>query len=309
MKTANQNARDNSLRTAMNSLPELSDEQFIQWASLINDRTGMHIPDERKSFLTANIRIRMQEAGFSDYENYYEFVMTGPRGMVEWVMLIDHLTVQETCFNRHIASYDAIREYCRQFICSMKNDESISLQVLCIGCATGEEAYTLAIAIDDVLSQSEDNYYFGITATDISSKALAIARDAVYGKRRLEKLDQDLKDKYLIQLADDAFQVKASLRQRICFSRLNIMELDSAPLGDMDIITCQNLLIYFEQEKRKELLNNLLVHLKPSGILVLGVGEVIGWSHPDMERVKHQNTLIYRRKSESYEGVCNDSGS
>ena len=303
MRAASQNVSVRPHLAAMSSLPELSDEQFAQWGALINRRTGMHIPVERKSFLTTNIRIRMREAGFSDFEDYYAFVLSGPRGMIEWVMLLDHLTVQETCFNRHTASYDAVREFCRQSACSITSGEKISLQVLSMGCATGEEAYSLAIMIDDELSQSDKDYYFGITATDISSAALAVARNAVYEKRRLEKLDTNLKNKYLTQLDDGVFQVNDFLRDRICFSRLNIMELDSAPLEGMDIIMCQNLLIYFEQKQRQELLNNLVVKLKPEGMLVLGVGEVTGWSHPEMERIKLQDTLIYRRKSKSYEGA------
>ncbi|MDH5436071.1 MAG: protein-glutamate O-methyltransferase CheR [Gammaproteobacteria bacterium] len=303
MRAASQNVSVRPHLAAMSSLPELSDEQFAQWGALINRRTGMHIPVERKSFLTTNIRIRMREAGFSDFEDYYAFVLSGPRGMIEWVMLLDHLTVQETCFNRHTASYDAVREFCRQSACSITSGEKISLQVLSMGCATGEEAYSLAIMIDDELSQSDKDYYFGITATDISSAALAVARNAVYEKRRLEKLDTNLKNKYLTQLDDGVFQVNDFLRDRICFSRLNIMELDSAPLEGMDIIMCQNLLIYFEQNQRQELLNNLVVKLKPEGMLVLGVGEVTGWSHPEMERIKLQDTLIYRRKSKSYEGA------
>ena len=298
MNVASQNVREESHRAVMSSLPELSDEQFFQWVSLINDRTGIYFPIERKSFLTTNIRLRIQTAGFSDYESYYELVTSGPRGLAEWVTLLDHLTVQETCFNRHTASYDAIREYCRQYMRSIKNDQSISLQVLSMGCATGEEAYTLAIAIDDVLSQSEHNYYFGVTAADISSAALATAREAVYGKRRLEKLDQALKNKYFTKLDDGVFQVNESLRQHVCFSRLNIMELDKAPLEGMDIIMCQNLLIYFKRERRLAILEHLVKHLRPGGLLVLGPGEILNWNNPLMQSVNFPSTLAFRRNKE-----------
>ena len=71
MRAASQNVSVRPHLAAMSSLPELSDEQFAQWGALINRRTGMHIPVERKSFLTTNIRIRMREAGFSDFQDYY----------------------------------------------------------------------------------------------------------------------------------------------------------------------------------------------------------------------------------------------
>ncbi|MDH5191470.1 MAG: protein-glutamate O-methyltransferase CheR [Gammaproteobacteria bacterium] len=303
MNTASQNIGDKSRWNDISSLPELSDEQFVEWASLINVRTGMHFPVERKSFIETNLKFGMQNAGFSDYKKYYDFVTSGPRGMVEWESLVDHLTVQETCFNRHTVSYDAIGEYCREHVQVNIGDKPVSLQALSMGCATGEEAYTLAMVIDNAISAINENTFFGITALDISSGALAVARKGVYENKRLQKVNQELKEKYFDQLDNHFYQVRQFLSQRICFSRLNIINIDKAPLQGMDIIICQNLLIYFEQQRRKELLNKLSVHLKPGGILVLGIGEVIGWEHPELERTDHKDALIYRRKSESPEGA------
>jgi len=138
---------------------------------------------------------------------------------------------------------------------------------------------------------------FGVTGTDISLSALAKCRAAVYSARRLEQVEPAWRERYFLSLPDDRFQVVPDLAARVCFARLNVLELANSPISGMDVIFCQNLLIYFRRWRRRDILNRLAECLAPGGLLVIGVGEVVGWQHPDLLPVANDQVLAFTRKS------------
>lgn len=290
MKTADNNVIKKPAWIAA-ALPDMDERQFTQWADLLAQRTGIVLPPERKSFLVTNLTLRMREIGCADYQEYYRQLHTGRRGALEWTTLVDRLTVHETRFIRHPPSLDLVRD---QFL-GRRRHQPLSLQAWSVGCATGEEAYSLAIVLDQYSQSLPGEHYFGITATDISLPALAVARQGIYHRRRLKDINTALRAYYFSRLGEDKFQVCERLRQRVCFAQMNILDPRPAPLGMMDVIYCQNLLIYFDRARRVAVLERLVRHLRPGGLLVLGVGEIARWDHPDLARIDSRNTLAFRR--------------
>lgn len=278
----------------MSVLPAMSDAQFARWAALLEARTGMNLPPERRSFLTTSLAIRMREIGCVDYQSYYDLVTAVPGGVVEWSVLVDRLTVHETRFFRHLPSLRVVEE---QFLnCAPAPDGPLRVDAWSVGCATGEEAYTLAMVIDNVLAARGMDYYLSISATDISLAALAAGRRAVYPRRRITEVPPAFLERYFTALGDERYQVCARLRERVCFTHRNVMETQPGALGRMDVIFCQNVLIYFDAPRRARILDMLAASLKPGGLLLLGPGEVLHWPHPDMELVRREQALAYRRR-------------
>ena len=271
-------------------------EQFQLWQALLEDRTGMTLSDARKSFLETSLSIRMRELGFEDYETYYEHLMVGTtesRAM-EWSILVDRLTVQETSFFRHQSSYALVEEYVQRFVA--EQPDNANLDVWSVGCSTGEEAYSLAMLINEQLSDNTRKLFYGITATDISLPTLAKARKGEYAARRILQVDPVLREKYFKPGENDqTVVIDPELKQHICFARLNVLDLGNAPMNNMDLIFCQNMLIYFRRWRKRQIVNRLAERLAPGGLLVLGPGEVTDWQHPDLERVHFADTLAFRR--------------
>ena len=89
-----------SIRNGLSTVPELDDVQFNRWQGLLEERTGMFLPQQRRSFLQTSLGLRMLELGIRDYGEYYEKIQDGPSGVMEWSTLVDRLTVQETRFFR-----------------------------------------------------------------------------------------------------------------------------------------------------------------------------------------------------------------
>ncbi len=278
---------------ALQPLADMSATEFREWQQLLEERTGVVLNERRRAFLQTNLSARMRELGVTDYASYYRQVTDGPRGAVEWSTLLDRLTVQETRFFRHRPSFEVLDLYLRE---RLQQGLDKPWELWSVGCSSGEEPYSMAICAAEVLRDTEQAAHFGVTGTDISLNALSKARDGQYGARRLEQLDEDLCQRYFLAQADGRFKVVPSLAARVCCARLNVLELAKAPMSGMDVIFCQNLLIYFRRWRRREILNRLAERLVPGGLLVVGVGEVAGWQHPELIPVADERVLAFTRK-------------
>ncbi len=280
---------------ALKPLADMSPAEFHEWQALLEERSGMVVSEQRRAFLQANLSSRMREIGAPDYASYYRQVTAGPRGSVEWSTLMDRLTVQETRFFRHPPSFDLLSRYLRQRFDAGEMQAPWSLWS--VGCSSGQETYSLAICAAEALAGSNHATAYGVTGTDISLSALSKSREGTYSDSKLEQVDALLRERYFQKLPEGQYQVVPSLAARVCFARLNVLELGSAPMSDMDVIFCQNLLIYFRRWRRREILNRLAERLAPGGLLVIGVGEVVGWQHPDLMPVADSQVLAFTRKS------------
>ncbi|CBL47264.1 Methyltransferase PilK [gamma proteobacterium HdN1] len=282
---------------SLQQAPKLDQKQFLLWQELLEKRTGMQISEQRKSFLETALTLRMREISVADYDAYYEQLTSGLSGEIEWSTLVDRLTVQETSFFRHQPSFDLVRSHVRDLFVHQPNRRQVNLWS--VGCATGEEPYSLAMLMDQLIRSVDGNRYFGVTATDLSLPALAKARKGVYSARKVERIPQIYRDRYFQPVGKAQFEIIAELRNQVSFSRMNVLDLKAAPMLDMDVIYCQNLLIYFKNQRKKEIVSHLAERLAPGGLLVIGVGELMEWSHPRVVRYASDNTLAFLRKDDA----------
>lgn len=271
----------------------LSESQFVQWRQLLEERTGIQLSDQQKALLQSQVSIRMRELGYEDYNHYFDTVTDGLAGLMEWSILVDRITVKETSFFRHRPSLEYVRRYLQNRI----NNRSLgnSFDIWSAGCASGEEAYSLAMVANDCFELANLAPYYGITGTDISQTALTRARRASYPERKLEPLHPDEAQRYMEPIGGGQYQVVEKLRDRVCFSHGNITRIRSTPPVPMDVIFCQNLLVYFRRWLRRDILNAFAERLKPGGILVIGLGEAMDWEHPGLRRVVGSDIQAYIR--------------
>jgi len=281
----------------LQSLPEMDARLFNNWVALVESRTGMHIPENRKSFLLSKLSIRMREVNTDDYQFYYDLVSNEKRGLVEWETLLDRLTVHETRFWRDDSIFQLIKkEYIEKN--NLLSNKSMNLQVWSVGCATGEEPYSLALWFEHFCMMNNIENKQGVHATDISLAALTTGREGTYPENRLTNLPDGYLKYYFVKIEKDKYRIKDNLKERVCFTKLNLLKMDSFPFSEFDIIVCQNVMIYFGQELRIKILNKFASYLKVGGILILGAGEVLAWNHPKMENIGFASTLAFRRSCE-----------
>ena len=283
----------------LNELMPMSNEEYALWITLLEERTGITLPELRKSFLLSKLSIRMQELGISKYKSYFAYVTHGKAGRVEWETLVDRLTVHETRFFRDTQALSFIKQAYLEKLNFTKNIPNI--HIWSVGCATGEEPYSLMMYIDKYMTDINEKCYLAVTASDISHDALAIGKKAVYHQNRFTNVPDEYLEHYLDDVDDKHYLVKESLRKRICFNRLNLLNLDSSSVGKMEIIICQNVLIYFKREIRITILNHLVEHLVPGGLLILGAGEITGWQHPEINSMQYNGVLAFQRNHSQHD--------
>lgn len=282
-------------RSMFGMMPDMDEEQFLRWQSLLEERTGMCLVPQRKSFLQTSLGIRMRELGCENYEDYYHKVTTGLGGAIEWATLSDRLTVQETRFFRDIDALTYVRDHLQKMVKSEAPD--FSFDIWSLGCSSGEEVYSLAMLADEYLTPLGKN--FSVTGTDLSTVVLRKARQGIYSARKLETLPVSYRQRYSVALENNEYQIIPSLRDRTCFIQVNALNLDAFPIQGLSVIYCQNLLIYFRRWRRREIMNALAERLVPGGILVTGLGEMVDWQHPKMTQVDSNKLSIYVRHDDT----------
>ncbi|MFO7603677.1 MAG: protein-glutamate O-methyltransferase CheR [Gammaproteobacteria bacterium] len=278
----------------------MADADFQQWVDLLEARTGITLQANRKSFLLTSLSVRMREQGIDGYQAYFDFLLSGAAGKVEWEILVDRLTVHETRFYRDENALSVVRDvFLPACLAGHDQDQPVKLHYWSVGCASGEEPYTLAMLSEDFFQHRQQRYQLGITASDISTDALGIARRAVYPANRMTTTPVHWRHQYFTPTENGKYRVNDAIRRLICFTRINLLEVAQSPVGMMDLIYCQNVLIYFKREMRHAVLANLVERLKPGGMLILGAGEVVDWKHPDLESLAYKGTLVFRRRIET----------
>lgn len=279
---------------SLRRLPDMDEAQFNQWQTLLEHRTGITLSAERRSFLETNLGIRMREIGCSSYQAYYEQIVSGPDAVREWSTLVDRLTVQETRFFRDPDAFRLVADY----VLTRPREQlrKRPLEAWSVGCSSGEEPYTLAMVLNECMAQLDLQPLFGITGSDISKPAIEKARTGQFNPRKLMGTDEELKTRYFRPAERNTVEIVNSIRDRVCFTRLNVLDLDTAPMHGMNIIFCQNLLIYFRRWRRREIVRRLAERLAPGGLLVLGQGELTDWQPPGLQRLPSEHVLAWIKR-------------
>lgn len=237
-------AQDNKVTQTQwqfNELMPMSDAEYTLWLSLLEERTGITLPETRKSFLLSKLSIRMQELGINAYKSYFAYVTHGKAGRVEWEILVDRLTIHETRFFRDTGALEFIKQ---AYLDKLNfKDHNPNIHIWSVGCATGEEPYSLMMFIDKYMAEKNEKCYLAVTASDISHDALAVGKKAIYPKNRFSNVPDEYIESYVENVDEGLYLVNESLRKRICFNRLNLINIDKSTVGKMEIIICQNVLI------------------------------------------------------------------
>ncbi len=260
---------------------------------MLENRLGIIVPKERKLFLQSKIWSRMREVGYTEFDKYWEFINSGIEGNLEWSQLVDRLTVHETSFFRHKPSFELVSEDLTEKING--HTKPLRYKIWSVSCATGEEAYSLAMVAHKACKDTEKDANFGVTATDVSSPAVAIANQAIYSSDKLENIDKPYRN-YITKLSDEMFMIRDSLKKRMAFGVFNLLDVNKPSNVKYDVIYCQNVLMYFDKSVRQQILDGLVNHLARKGLLILGQTEINAWTHPKMTRVNKSRTLAFRLK-------------
>lgn len=275
---------------ALNALPDLTNNEFEEWQALLEERTGITF-DRHRRILQNGLTQRLREIKVDSYRDYFRQVRAGVHGAAEWEALLKTLTVKETRFFRDPDAYRLLKKFLVEYVPKQRSN---SLEIWSAACSTGEEPYSLAMLANDVLVDLQSEKFFGVTATDICMSTLSIARQGVYTKRKLDVLGTRSKQKYFDE-HEQFFTVKDSLKKRVCFVQANLVQDTALPIKDLDVIFCQNVLIYFKKDRQYAVLNSLVSRMRKGGIMIIGMAEAQGWVNPAVVKINNDKVQAYQK--------------
>jgi len=269
--------------------PNLTEHELSEIASLIEKRSGILFDQSRERFFSTRVKDHLFA---KKMRRGADLIRTLKSSNVEYEALLERLLTQETSFFRYPHVFDAIEKKVLPELHVKKFWENPrTLRMWSAACSTGEEAYSLAITLADSLDFAEA-WNIHILATDVSRKALQHAERGVYSPRALGELTPKQVESAFAKVGDQ-FMVKARLRNLVTFTQQNLVE--ATYMGRFDVIFCMNVLIYFSEEKRKQVIKHLYDALEPGGYLVLGHADSVAGAGVKVETIIHQDVRLYQK--------------
>lgn len=259
--------------------PCISDEELPRWEQWIEQTTGIALRG-RKHWLEQGIYPRLLACGIANLDDYRRLIDVGAGGGLEKAALIDQLTVKDSSFFRNQQAMNAVGEYLLRLSREVEK-EDYELRVWSVGCALGQEAYSLAMITAEYFEYTDQRWH--ILGTDISPTAVMHASRGVYSGKQVGGVSQPRLNKFF-SAVDAGWKVIDDLRERVRFGTSNLLHVEQCPYRGQDVIFCQNVLIYFREETVKRILDEFVDRLNPGGLLVLGAGEAPEWRSSRAER-------------------------
>jgi chemotaxis protein methyltransferase CheR len=267
----------------------LSEHELSEIRMLIEERTSIRFDESRERFFSTRVREHMAKKGHSRGTDLLRSIK---KTTFDFQELLESLLTQETSFFRYPSVFEAFEKrvlpelHIRKF---WKNPRS--LRIWSAGCSTGEEPYSIAITVSDAISFA-DAWNVEILATDIGRHALATAERGVYSGRSIGSVNEKQMAAHF-QPAEGGQQVRTRLRKMVNFVQMNLT--NSVYVGKMDVIFCMNVLIYFSEERRRELVQHFYSVLEPGGYLFLGHSESISKMPVKFQAIVLNDCILYRK--------------
>ncbi len=271
----------------------VSSHELSEIRALIEQRSGIHFDDSRERFLITRVREHMVEKRVLHGTDLMRLI----RGSnVEYDVLLERLLTQETSFFRYPAVFSALeRKVLPELHMKKFWENPRSLRVWSAGCASGEEPYSIAITLSEAL-EFADAWKIQILATDISKQALEHAERGVYPRRELVSLDLKQIENYFVKVGDQ-FMVKPKVRNMVSFAPVNLA--NGVYMGRFDLIFCMNVLIYFTEERRSQVIQRFYDYLEPGGYLFLGHAESVARLPVNFEATVTGDCILYQKPAGS----------
>lgn len=252
---------------------DLNEQDLKTALSFILAAKGIDLSSYRKSFFLRRLRYRIQ---VTRSENCLSYINLIDKNNDEFNRFLDTLAINVTEFFRDPDVFACFKKVVLpEIIRRKKSTEQRVISIWSAGCASGEEAYSLAILLKDGLAK-KDNFIVKIWGTDMDNETLDEARKAEYKLDKLKEVDKGQLEKYFIRLGNGTYKLKEEIRQMVKFTKHNL--ISDSLLSFMDIIFCRNVMIYLNHQQQEILFKKFNQSLNPKGYLVIGKVEVI-WSN------------------------------
>jgi len=264
---------------------------FDKFCQYIEGRTGIYIDDTKQNSFKISLDARMRILGIKDYDAYYSLITTNAGGKKEFDELLNLILIKETFFFRDDRQLNILTKNILSELIKRKEEKEI--KIWSAGCATGEEPYSIAMAIME--SHLAGNSNVSIYATDISEAVLKRAKEGIYHKSSMRAIDKEMLNKYFTHRNGQYF-LDDQVKRRVRFETVNLIE-PYFPMKEesIDIVFCKNVIIYFRLDTVKKVIRRFYNALADGGCLFVGHSESLWQISDDFELEEISGVFLYRR--------------
>lgn len=276
---------------------EMSYELFSQWRTFIYEKTGIYFQDNKKYLLESRLMRRLLHLKMNSYQDYFNFVKNTPQGKYELRYLYDAITINETFFFRNQAQLDAlVLKVIPELITEKRKSSQSKIKIWSAAVSSGEEVYSIAMMINDFVAHKYPDFEFELLGTDISNTALEAAVKGVYGEYSVRNVPIQFLKRYF-RKADNYYEISPMIKGMVDFRYLNLYEdIGIIGLGNVDVIFCANVLIYFDQNSKIKVINNLYRTLNKNGYLFIGYSESLHGISKAFRLISFPKTVGYKKE-------------
>ncbi|MCI0601385.1 protein-glutamate O-methyltransferase CheR [bacterium] len=249
----------------------LDDNTYRQLTDLIHNCSGLRFDPSAKFMIQRRLEPRLLSLQLDSFEKYYYYLRYDPNRETEMDVIFDLITTHETYFFREEPQLLAFtNEIIPQLMEARKQFRTI--RIWCAGCSSGEEPYTVAILCRQL--PELQNWNVEIFASDISQKMIHAARRGIYGENSFRSTKNLVKCVYFDKTNENQYRIHDEIKQMVTFMKLNLLDDRRVGVfGEMDVIFCRNVIIYFDREAKKKIVENFFHKLRQGGYLLLGHSE------------------------------------
>lgn len=275
---------------------QISDDEFLLLRDFIYQQCGIFIAENRKYLVENRLSNRIKELNLKSYTEYYNFLRFDPSRNKEMNKLFEVVTTNETSFFRNPPQLEVFqREVLAQAIDQCRKTGRKKLRIWSAGCSTGEEPYTLSIILHESLKSDIANWDIKITANDLSEAVLKAAQRGIYNEYALRTTPKEIIDSYFIK-EGNLFKLKAHIKQLVTFGQINLSDREQLRRVERSqIVFCRNVIIYFDDDMKKKVINAFYDNLEPGGALLIGHSESLHNISRAFQLEQHKGTIVYRK--------------
>jgi chemotaxis protein methyltransferase CheR len=272
----------------------LPDDVFRLIRDLVHNYCGIYFDNGSKFLVERRLARRLEERQVSTFEEYYHFLRYDRKRDDELAVLVDNLTTNETYFFRESPQLKAFTEEILPELRTTLADRK-SLRIWSAGCSTGEEPYTIAMLLLESGTWWRD-WQVEIVGSDINQRVLHTARKGVYKKTSHRVSTPEMMKKYFVEEGKGDYRIIDTVRELVSFSYVNLLDpFKTSLINNMDVIFCRNVIIYFDQDAKKKVIESFHEKLRDGGYLLLGHSEsLINISNAFVLRTL-KNDMVYQK--------------
>jgi chemotaxis protein methyltransferase CheR len=278
------------------NIQELKAEDFVAIRDFIHERSGIFFAENKKYIVENRLSKRMADLGVKNYKDYF-YLIKYDTSQKEFNTLMNLITTNETSFFRNPPQLKAFSDEVLPLIVKEKEvSKQRKLRIWSAGCSTGEEPYTLSIILLEKIRDAA-SWQIEILANDISEQVLYAARTGVYNDMSLRSTERFIIEKYFTR-EPEGYRVSDDVKRLVKLSHMNLTDFKKmAMFKDIDILFCRNVMIYFSDDVKRNIVRHFYGSLRPGGYFFIGHSESLHGISKSFKLAYFKNALVYQKEA------------